>query len=418
MFSDLLSKWQNLNRLAWRSVWRHKRRTIITLGSISLGLTFAIFFIAMGEGVYRQMINDGVRIQAGHITLEHPAYRDAPAVDLWISGVKKLRHRLNMMDGVERTKVLLWGQGVAKSSSGAVGVAVMGVEPSEEARTSPLAQRIVAGSFLTDDDDRKVVVGLKLAQRLKVKEGKKLVITTNDASGDLVEELCRVKGIFQTGSEEIDSYFIQIPLNFARRLFGLSPDSATQLGVLLENTDEQARKLREIKASISGPDTAVLPWQKVLPELSAYIKVDRASNWIFQSLLIMVILFTIFNTLLMSAVEREREFAVLLALGASPRLLKNQLIMESAWIGLMGCGLGMVLGALAAGAMQIWGIDLGFLLPEGATVSGLAISTHIYSRLTASILFWAGGIVFGATLLLSFVPMRRINRIPAADTLR
>lgn len=405
-------------RLAWRSIWRNRRRTFITVTSIGVGLTIAIFFIAMAEGVYSQVVNEAVRMQAGHITLENPDYQTAPAVDLWIGGVQEARRRIEGIDGVEQTKLLIWGQAVANSGAGSVGVSVMGVEPSGEVKTSPLARHIVMGDYLTDADDRNVVLGEHLAEQLKLKPGRKIVLTTNNSRGQLVEELCRVKGIFRTGSDEIDGYLIQIPLNFARRVFGLGPDEAIQLGVILKRPEDQDALIEEITPLVHGRNIAVLPWQEILPEVASYIRLDRVSNWVFQGLLFAIILFTILNTLLMSVIEREHEFAVLLALGSPADQIKGQLFMESFYIGCLGCLVGTVLGGASSLALQIWGLDMRSLMPEGVTISGFAISTTVHARLTAPILFWTGGIVLGATLLLSLIPMRRITRVRIAEMLR
>ncbi len=405
-------------RLAWRSIWRNKRRTLITMTSISLGLTIAIFFTALVEGVFRQVVNEAIRMQAGHITLENPEYQTSPAVDLRIGGVENLRRRIEGIEAVEQTKLLIWGQGVANSGAGGVGVMVMGVEPSVEMKTSPLAQDIVAGAYLADSDDRMVVLGGHLAEQLKLKLGSKIVLTTNNAQGQLVEELCRVKGIFRTGSDEIDGYLIQIPATFARRVFGLGDDEATQLGVILKRPGDQAVVIDAITPMVAGKDIAVLPWQSILPEVASFIRLRRTSNGVFQGLLFVIILFTILNTLLMSVIEREREFAVLLALGTPVRQLKGQLFVESACIACLGGLAGMVLGGSLALALQIWGLDLASIMPKGVTISGFAVSTTIHANLTPPILYWIGGIVLGATLLLSFMPMRRITQVHIAETLR
>lgn len=415
--TDLIS-WPMVSKLAWRSLWRQRRRTLITVSSIGMGLAVAIFFVAVGEGVYKQVVNDGVRMQAGHITLENPEYQVAPSIDLWIETGGGLRQDIEKMPEVERTKAIIQGQGVAKSGSGAVGVGVMGVEPRVEREMSPLVKRLIAGSYLATNDGNKVVIGSKLAERLKLEVGKKLVISTNNANGDLVEELCRVKGIFRTGAVEIDGYLIQIPIGFARQLYGLPDNGMTQLGVILKRQEDQRRALERIRQLTTGRTIQAYPWQEILPEVAAYIRMDRTSNWVFQVLLIMVILFTIFNTLLMSAMEREHEFSVFLALGTPLRQLKGQLLVESIYLALMGSGIGILIGGSVAAAMQIWGLDLAFLLPEGVTVSGLAISTKVHAKLTLAILVWTSGLVTGATMLLSWAPMRRIGRIKIAEMLR
>ncbi len=405
-------------RLAWRSIWRNRRRTLITVVSIGFGLGLALFFISWGEGIYSQMIDQVCRMQAGHITLENPEYREAPAVDLIIDDLAGLRSEIEGWPEVDSTKLLVLGQGIAKSAAGNVAAAITGVEPSVESRTSPLARNIVEGTYLDERDRNLVVVGSELARRLNLKVGKKLVITTNDVSGMLVDELCRVKGIFKTGSDELDAYVIQATIGFARRVFRMPKSAATQMAVILKNADEQEEILARIGGILPGSPIVALPWQKVLPEVASYIKVDKGSNWVFQGILIFLILFTIFNTLLMSVLERQREFAVLLAIGTNPATLRFQIFMESVYLGLIGVFLGVALGAAASYTVNIWGIDLSTFLKEGVTVSGFALSTRIYTKLTPKILVALSAIVFGATLILSLIPMRRVSRVSIVDELR
>jgi ABC-type lipoprotein release transport system permease subunit len=405
-------------RLAWRSIWRNRRRTLITVLSIGFGLTCAIFFIAIGEGVYAQLIDQVVRMQAGHITLENPNYRDAPAVDLWIKAPDLLRSQIESLPQVERTKMIILGQGIARSGSGNVSATLMGIEPSVELETSPLTRHMVEGRYLNDDDGPWVVIGSELAQRLKLGVGKKMVLTTNDAAGNLVDELCRVRGIFETGSVEIDGYFIQAPIDFARRLFGLPEQGVSQLGVILRVPEAQEHVLHEVQLLAAEEDITVLPWQKVVPEIASYIKLDKGSNLIFQAILVFLILFTIFNTILMSVLEREREFAVLLALGTKPDQLRLQILMESFYLGLIGCALGLLLGGLAAWIVQVWGIDLKSFLEEGFTISGFAVSTKMHARVTPGLLFGTTGLVLVATLILSLIPMRRATRLSIVEQLR
>ncbi len=381
-------------RLAWRSIWRNRRRTVITALSIGFGLACTIFFIAIAEGVYAQFINEVVRMQAGHITLENPDYRDAPAVDLWLKAPAPLRSQVEKLPQVERTKLIILGQGIARSASGNVSVTLMGIEPSVEQLTSPLARHIVAGRYLDDEDDPWVVIGRELAQRLKLDVDKKMVLTTNDATGNLVDELCRIRGIFETGSVEIDGYSIQATLGFAQRLFGLPEESVTQMGVVLRRPEAQQRVMHTVQQIVSDRNVAVLPWQEVIPEIASYIRLDKGSNLVFQALLIFLILFTIFNTILMSVLERQREFAMLLALGTKPSQLRLQILMESAYLGLIGCALGLLVGGLAAWAVQVWGIDLRSLLEEGFTISGFAVSTKMHARVTPSLLLSTVGRVW------------------------
>lgn len=405
-------------KISWRSLWRSKRRTLITISAIAFGLALAVFLLSLVEGVYHQMINDAVRMQGGHITLEHGEYRDAPSVDLTVDDAGNLRKTIERMQGVVSTKLLILGQGVLKSSAGAVGVSLVGIEPSVEESLSPLAQRIVKGSYLEDSDKSLMIIGSKLAARLAIGIGKKAVISTNNASGELVEELLRVKGIFQLGSPEVDGYLVQVPLSFARKLYGLDPDHVTQLGVILQNPndrDSAMLRLREIKGSNPA---SLYSWEEIIPSLANYVKIDRASNRIFNGIIIFLSLFTIFNTILMSAIERTREFAMMLALGTPQNRIRAQVFCESAIIGLFGCLIGLAVGGAGAYATQVYGLDLTSLVGEGVDVSGFAMDPKIHAKVTAQTLGVLGGIVLLATLLISLVPMARISRISIAEVLR
>jgi len=408
----------SLLTLAWRSIWRNRRRTLITVSSIGLGLFLAVCFIAFADGIYAKLIDDAVRIQAGHVLFEHPAYRDAPAADLVVQVDVALRRRLEGLPEVERTKALVLGQGVAKSAAGAVGVALLGVEPAVEVHSSPLAARVEQGSYLDDPDAAEVLIGAQLAAQLELTPGKKLVLATNDVHGDLVEELARVKGVFRLGAEEFDGFFVQVPIGFARRLYDLGPDQATQLGVLLRDADDQPAMQPRLAQWVDPRQVVVRGWDEVMPELASYIRVDGGSNYVLQVILLVLIFFTIFNTLLMSVLERRREFAVLLALGTPPARLRLQILAESALIGLLGCLVGLSLGAAVAGYYQVHGLDLRSLMPEGATISGFAMSLRVHPRLTLELLAWLGGLVFGVTLLLGLYPMQRATQVPVADVLR
>jgi len=407
-----------VGRLAWRSIWRNRRRTIITVSSIGMGVAMAVFFISMADGVYAQLIDDVARMQAGHITLEHPAYRQAARVSLLVTHARALQRRIASLDGVAFTKRLIVGQAIARSAASTVGVVLNGVEPSVESRHSPLAAHMVSGDYLADGDGADAVIGRDLATRLNLAVGKKLVLTTNDVDGSLVDELCRIKGIFASGSEDIDGHFVQVPLAFAGRTFHVPDDAATQIGVVLARPGDQAAVMREIRQAVAGQDVAVRPWQEIQPEIASYIRLDRGSNWIFQALLVILVLFTIFNTVLMSVLERQREFAMLLALGTRPADVRWQVFVETGYLAVMGCALGVLVGGGLAWLLEVRGLDLRTFYPHGVTISGFAIDPILRASVSARTLGITTGIVMAAILGLGLIPMRQATRLRIVDWLR
>lgn len=403
--------------ISWRSIWRNKRRTIISISAISLGLSFAVFFLALGDGIYEQMIEDTVRMNGGHFTLEHPEYRDAPAIDLVVSDTHKIRKELEKQTGVRSTKALVIGQGLAKTGRASTGVAILGIEPSAESSTSPLAKRLVRGEYLTEQDKNKVVIGAKMAELLGLDIGKKIIIASSNKAGDMVEDLVRVKGIFKMGSPEIDGHMLQVNIDFARNFFGLDASQATQVGVVVEKPKWRDRVMSSYAAR-APKDVAVLPWEQVLPDLANYVRLDRGSNQVFQGIIIFLCLFTIFNTILMSVLERTREFAVMLALGTGAARVRSQILIESAMLAFLGVFVGLAIGSAFAGYFQVVGVDMSQLVGEEMDVSGFALNTKVHAKLSFELLLALGASIFGATMLISLIAMRRIKQINLALVLR
>jgi ABC-type lipoprotein release transport system permease subunit len=405
-------------KLAWRSVWRNRRRTLITTASISLSVALALFFLALAAGLYGNLVRGVARMEAGNLTVERPEYEDEPAVELVVNGVAALRARLEQLPGVAATKALVLGQGVARSGGGSAAALVMGVEAAAEARMSPLARKLVAGAYLADGDGRAAVVGAELAGRLGLSTGSRLVVSASAADGELVEQLFRVKGIFRTGAEDLDGHLVQIAIPAARAFLRLGPDQATRIGVLLDDGDRQATALADARAATAGEDLVVRPWQQVLPELAAFIRVDTAANYVMQGILLFLAGFTIFNTIFMSVLERRHEFGVMMAIGTTPRRVQAQVLLESAMVGLLGCAAGVALGGGAAlwGAWR--GIDLRSFLASGLDVGGFAVDAVLRPRLGVGLVLGLASGVIAAVIAMAIVPLRRIPRIPLGEVTR
>ena len=404
--------------MAWRSIWRNRRRTLITMTSITFGVALTVFMVATAEGVYGRLIDDATRMQAGHITLQHPKYLAEPAVDLLVRDVPEWRTRLGKLPEVELTKALVTGQGLVKSAHGSVGAAIMGVEPRVERETSMLASKIEAGQYLDEHSDARVMIGVGMAKHLKLDVGKKLVITVNNRQGELVEELCRVQGIFRSGSDEIDGYLVQVPIEFARRLFDLPSSSASQVGIILRDAGDQARVMSRLQPAAARAGVAMLPWQRVLPAVAGWVQIDRVGGRIMEGLILLLILFTIFNTILMSVLERQREFAVLLAIGTSPGRLRRQVILESVMINLIGCSVGLLIGGSISYYFQVHGLNLTSLMGGDVQISGYAISTTIHPAPTWTQISVLGALVFWITVILSLYPVWRAPQVRIAEMVR
>jgi lipoprotein-releasing system permease protein len=176
--------------------------------------------------------------------------------------------------------------------------------------------------------------------------------------------------------------------------------------------------MKRIKDRLDDRPISVLSWQEVMPDVATYIKMDKGSNLIFQAILIFLILFTIFNTLSMSVLERQREFAMLLAVGTTARRLRLQVFAETVFLGVIGCVAGLFFGGLAVVYGHVYGINLSAIMGESVNISGFALSSRMYTKLSFGIFFGSAVTVLAATLLLGLIPVRRATRISIVDTLR
>jgi ABC-type lipoprotein release transport system permease subunit len=407
-------------KLAWRNLRRNKRRTGITLTSIAFGCAFTIFIVALGAGVNRRTIHDATRMLAGNITIEDPKYRDEPAPGLIVPSVAKIKAAVATMPEVELVKPLCAGNGVVASASGAATVGFLGVEPEQEKDVSRIARSIVKGRFIasTDAAVKGVVIGDRLASRLHVDVGSKLVLTTTSAQGEVVQELLHVVGIFRLGGDAIDGRFIELPIAVSRNVMGLTNDQATEVGLVLSRPDTQDRVLDKTKRALAADKLAVYSWETLLPTIASWVRFGMYRQRVGATFILFIATFTILNTILMSVLERKHEFAMLLALGTPPRLLRIQVFVETLMLGFMGCALGLGFGGAIAYAAERHGIDVSHLMKDVPSVGGVPMDLDMHPWLSGGDALFVVAIVLTATTLIAIFPALRSTRVDVATALR
>ncbi len=408
-----------ITKIGWRSIWRNKRRSLISLFSIIIGTGIPIFFVCIAWGFYAGLIDDVARLMSGHITYEHVEYRNSPSNDLWVEDIQKIDQTLNNNSEILTTKQIVNLQGVAHTAKGSVGISLMGVEPEKEIAISFLPENIIKGKYLSKGDERWVVVGQKLAKNLNIDIGKKFVFTTNNVDGELTEELFRVKGVFKTGSKEIDGHFVQSDIEIARKVAGLSNDDVSQLGIIVKNPDNHENFIKDLQKSVTKNNGVFLSWQKIMPDVATTIRMDRTAISSFMIMLVVIVLFTMFSTILMSTLERRREFASLLAIGTQQIELKIQILLETIFFGLIACPLGVLLGISLAKWVE--GYDMMDMFggkAEDMTVGGFGMDTIITPLFSAPLILQISIFFFFAVQLLSILPIYLISRISITDELR
>ena len=408
-----------LGKIAWRNLWRRKRRTLITGISIGFGVMLAVTFTGTGDYGYTNMINTSAIMGLGHVTIEPHGYNQTPSLDKRLRKTGQIRERVLAMPGVNDAIVRITGQAMFASASKTIGGMFMGIDPAQESPEQNLLIRsLVQGEVFSGKDSRGVVVGSKIAEKLNLRIGKKLVYTTTDVNGEIVSEIARVTGIFTTGVNEVDGGMVLLPINSVRTTLHYDAQDATLLAVII-NDQRYAERMRDTISLAEGdPQIEVLSWQQTQAEMAGLITMDRSGNYISQFLIGLLIAAGILNTLLMSVLERTREFGVMMAVGMSPRTLFMLVVVESLWLAIIGIVIGIIITAPWYAYLYYVGLDFSGAIGEDYSAGGILVDPLIRIRLyKESIIAILTG-VFSLTLLAGLYPAWRAGRIPPVESLK
>ncbi len=267
--------------MAWRNLWRNRRRTLITLCGVVFGTFLAVLFTGMGDSMWGKMINLAARMGGGHVTIQHPEYLDTPSLKRTVLGVDRLRAAALKRPLVKQVMVRVTGNTLLAAGGNSSGAFFMAIDPDKETpKTLSLLESIKEGKLFAADDRRGAVMGEKLANNLGLKLGRKVVYTLTDKSGEIVSGLARLRGIIKTGSG-MDAGLVLLPLAAVREALGYDADEATQVAVFVEDqrhTHEVAAGLRQ--AISGGP--VVVTWDQLSPALAGFIHMKVAGNWVME----------------------------------------------------------------------------------------------------------------------------------------
>ncbi|SHK05365.1 ABC-type transport system, involved in lipoprotein release, permease component [Desulfatibacillum alkenivorans DSM 16219] len=401
-------------KLAWRNIWRHTRRSILTMMAIGFASLLLVFMLSFQFGSYEGMIDASVRLSTGHLQVQAQGYHDKPEMRKVVKNPRKVMDALSRTPGVEACTARCQTFVLASSEDRTRGVMIMGVDPETESRVLKTSSLIRQGEYLSSDDPNTVIIGALLAERLKIGLGEELTILGQARDGSIAATVMTVRGIFKSGIDEVDRSTVQMLLTDFDQLFGMDGAVHAVVAVVHKLTE-----VGEIKNTVMQDDAlkglAVLDWMELSPGLKQSIQMDLVSGIIMYVILIIVVAFSIMNTFLMAVFERTREFGVMMAIGVKPLRLVKIILMESMFMTGLGLLFGMILGALLTQYFAGAGISMG-----GAAdlMAQYGISGRMYPRLSLITLF-SGPILIGVvTFFTALLPALRIPRLKPANAMK
>jgi ABC-type lipoprotein release transport system permease subunit len=401
-------------QLAWRNVWRNPRRTSVILIAVIIGVWSMICIAALMRGIVGGMVQNGIHTLTGHIQIHQHQYPADPVVDHRIadpeSVISVLENHLPEKS-IWTTRVRV--NAIANNARHSTGVSLVGIEPEREAMISFIGTSVTQGHYIGEDDASAIVIGKALAQQFETRIGKKLILMSQDTTGEIASRAFRIVGLFQSEMAATEKRYVFVPRKTAQKM--LKMDSAiSEVAVLLpqvQMTEETADQLEQV---LKGKALTVRSWQQILPIVTAVLELYDTFVLIWFLVIFVAMGFGIVNTTLMSVFERMHEFGLLKALGMRPGRIIRSILTESAMILMLGITIGNMLGILSIWALSFGGIDLS-ALAQGVEYAGMA--RIIFPIMLAKDILWANLVVLLLGLLVSVYPAIKAARFMPVDAL-
>jgi len=406
--------------IAWRNMWRNRRRTLITLAGIVFGTMLAVVFTGMGDHSWTKMINIAARMGGGHVTLQHPEYLQTPSLKRTVTGVGD-KTRLALADpNVKRVVSRITGNTLLAAGGDSSGAFFIAFDPTkEDITTLAIMDTVVEGKMLDSSKGQGVVLGQKLAENLGLKLGRKVVYTLTDKDGEIVSGLARVSGIIKTGARSVDAGICMLPIDTVREALGYGPDEVTQVALFVDDHRRSDAVAGRMQQQV-GASTAAVTWDKAKPDLASFIAMKTSGTVVMELFIGLLVAAGIFNTLFVSVMERRREFGIMMAIGYSPVQLFTLVMIESAWVALSGLVLAAVVPAWPYYYFNTTGIDFSAMIGKdgGAEIAGVAMQPIMKVAIFPENLLFICVAVFAATMAAGLYPAWRAGRVSPVESIK
>ncbi len=401
-------------RLAWRNIWRQKRRTLITAGAISLVLLLSLFMRSMQEGSYSQNLDNATRFYSGYLQLQEPAFSENQSIDRLLPADDVFVDKIHAIEGLTTAVPRLESFALGAAGDRSKGVMVMGVAPRAEDNYSGLAERVKKGRYFASEDEKGVLLGGKLAEYFNLDIGDEFVLYGQGYHGTTAAGLYNVVGIIHFPNQQIDARIVYLPLKTAQVLY----HTGNQVSAwVLHGKNVKGIPMLEASARAQmGTGVNVRNWADISPELAQQIGLDRASGIFMMLVLYGVVGFGLFATIVMMTLERKREFAVMLATGMARAKLQLLVILESFFIALTG----VIMGFALTFPLLLWFYYHPIQLSGNLAVTMEEMGFEAIIPFSLAPELFAGQILIVMTLLIicSAYPLARIFKLEVSTALK
>ncbi len=398
---------------AWRNVWRNPVRSIVVIGAIGIGVWATIFMTGFATGMANGYVDNTVANIVAHLQIHQPEFLKDEEVQYALPrGISA--HEIEDMPEVKAVSARTIANGMIASSKGARGIRIRGVIPEAEEKVSGIADKIVEGNYLLENQRNPVLISSALAEKLGLRLRSRLVLTFQDKSGEIISSAFRVSGIFKTSNKAFDeSIAFVLQTDIAELIAPGEAGFAHEIAILVHQTDQLATFQQKLQNTF--PNLAIRSYGEIAPELKMYESQIEYVSFIYLFIIMLALVFGIINTMLMAVLERVRELGMLMAVGMNKARIFLMIVWETCFLGLIGGPLGLALGGLTIAWLGQYGIRLS-MFSESLRMYGM--SEVVFFQVDPA-LYWQTPIgVVVTALLASIYPAWKATRLRPVEAIR
>lgn len=323
-----------IRKLSWRNIWRNKRRTIITLSSISFAVLLSCVMRSMQLGSYERMISNALSFYSGHVQVHQKGYWEDKSLDLAFSNYDSIKNIFAVDERIENVIPRIESFALASYKLQTKGAMVLGIDPEREDQLTHLKKKLIEGSFLTSTD-RSIMIAAGLAEYLKINVGDSLVLIGQGYHGANAAGIFPVSGIVEFPISTQNNQMIYLPLAQAQSLYACD-GMITNFTLQLNDAYKAEKIVKMLNPLLNGDDLEAVDWKFMMPELLQGIELDNVSGQIMLAILYMVIGFGMFGTFLMMTRERMYEFGLMMAVGMKKARMQMMIFLEFIYLSFLG----------------------------------------------------------------------------------
>jgi len=391
--------------LAWLSIWRRKTRSLMVIMMISLSLTGLLGLQGLYDGMILHLINTTIRSDSGEISLYNKEYRLNKALEYRLTPISNYIEAFSKIEAIEAYSVRLEKEGLIATAHKSLGAVLKGISLENEKHFGGLDAFITQGEYSFGEKDQNALIGSALAKKFNLSIGSRVIFTAQDATGEINAISFRISGILKTGNPSIDDYTVFVSMEKMSKFLNVQ-QSATQIALRVKDTENITVVQKELQRRFPAID--VLRWDELYPLLIQMQELMNIFNLASYAIVFVVAALGIFGVMLVSVLERLREFSIMLAIGTPFKTVRNQIIMEASFLGLIGYIGGAFGGWIFLLYMATAGVDM------RAFEAGLELygySAIMYANIHLYYFIQAFFAVFLATLFSVLWPLRKLKKI-------